>query len=115
MGEPEGVGPKTLQTWHKLGPFDIMPLVNEGLIGKDLDVALWPDDTPTTTYSGQINCLNQKWGVCRVVYKREDKIHEGFRKNGFCRIIYRDGSYYQGELKNSRRHGQGKYFDGETM
>jgi len=35
--------------------------------------------------------------------------------DGYGRIIYKDGSYYVGELYRSRAHGQGQYYDAKGI
>lgn len=96
---------------------DINPcMINE--IKNDYDPAVpvtgpWLVPAYQATYTGQ--CMNDKahgWG--RLITKGGEVV-DGFFKNGmiskYVRVIYKDGSMYQGGVVNRRKNGNGVYMD----
>lgn len=119
---PRSVGDRCLKTWNEIGALDIKKLVDKGIYV--IDDALYIEDfeTKPKTYEGETNYEGQvddqdiihgigKWTTYQIIanakfsgvevdHAKIGCVYEGnFRKgkkSGYGRMIYTDGSYYEG-------------------
>ena len=65
-----------------------------------------------------LNELKQQQQILRKYQKDYDELlydnETKELKKGFIRRKYKDGSVYEGQIENKRRHGQGKFTRAET-
>ena len=64
-------------------------------------------------YHGQVNEENQPHGVGRMEWRRKGGVYEGQflngKRQGYGRLIWYDGSYYEGMFEDDGQNGQGKF------
>lgn len=121
--EPVNAKPKAVEVWVKLGPFDLYKVTQ--MPGCDFDDTLEIHEGHDNSGQGYFQQFNSTFD--KPVFGRHVTLHgailEGQSLNdskfleGFGRMIYGKGQYYEGMCKMSKKHGRGKYVytDGRTM
>lgn len=58
-------------------------------------------------YYGQCTSKDEQIGIGRYIAE-DGEIQEGMREDGYCRIIYLDGTVEEGTYKGDHLHGYGR-------
>lgn len=80
--EPTGACPKVIDTWKKLGPFNLKEHVLCGRIKFDPNLEIKEKSFGDNTFIGQFNQNNQPMGIGRE-YGKNDSLCEGIYLNSY--------------------------------
>ena len=110
--EPSHVCQSIVQKWKELGPIDAQAVLDKE--GQLIDAGYEFQRLITTRIvcDGQLDKRERPSGFFRCQTKHQvltEAFYIGYC--GYQRQIYRDGSYYQGQIKNCLKHGEGKFVD----